>query len=89
MLAFVCSVCAVGSNACLMLGEIPFLMAGGQSYVDLVVAEALLHLVEQAAVCQLTEGRQIIIGSWWHQFHLRRAKGEGWNERVRSDYVRM
>lgn len=47
-----------------------------ESYVDLVVAKALLHLVEQAAVGQLTEGRQVIIGSWRHQLDLRKAQGE-------------
>lgn len=79
--AFLCSVCALGSDACLMLSESPFffffLVAWGQSYVDLVVAKALLHLVEQAAVCQLTEGRQVIIGSWRHQLDLRKTQGEG------------
>lgn len=40
------------------------------SYIDLVVAEAFLHLVEQAAVSQLTEGRQVIVGCRGHQLHL-------------------
>lgn len=43
------------------------------SYVDLVVAEALLHLVEEAAVGQLAEGRQVVVGSWRHQFDLRKG----------------
>lgn len=47
-----------------------------ESYVDLVIAKALLHLVEQAAVGQLTEGRQVVIGSWRHQLDLRKMQGE-------------
>lgn len=42
------------------------------SYIDLVVAKALLHLVEQAAVGQLAEGRQVVVWSWRHQFNLRK-----------------
>lgn len=48
-------------------------------YVDLVVAEALLHLVEQAAVRQLTEGRQVVIGSRRHQLHLSDTQDDGLN----------
>ncbi len=70
--AFLCCVCALGSNACFMSSGIPCVMARGGSYIDLVVAKALLHLVEQAAVSQLTEGCQVVIGSWRHQFDLRR-----------------
>lgn len=51
-----------------------------ESYVDLVVAKALLHLVEQAAVGQLTQGRQVVIGSWRHQLNLRKVLGEGLNQ---------
>lgn len=51
---------------------VPCLVARGCSYVDLVVPKALLHLVEQAAVGQLTEGRQVIVGSWRHQLDLRK-----------------
>lgn len=43
-----------------------------ESYVDLVVAKTFLHLVEKAAVSQLTEGRQIVIGCRRHQFHLKK-----------------
>lgn len=49
----------------------------GRPYIDLVVAEALLHLVEQAAVRQLAEGRQVVIGSRRHQLHLSDIQGEG------------
>lgn len=50
-----------------------------ESYVDLVIAKALLHLVEQAAVGQLTEGRQVVVGSWRHQLDLRKMQGESSN----------
>ena len=65
-------VCALGYNAWLMPSWVPCLVARGCSYVDLVVPKALLHLVEQAAVGQLTEGRQVIVGSWRHQLDLRK-----------------
>lgn len=45
-----------------------------ESHIYLVIAKPLLHLVEQAAVSQLTEGRQVIIGGWWHQLDLRRGE---------------
>lgn len=37
------------------------------TYVDLVVSEALLHLVEKAAVGQLAEGGQVIAGGRGHE----------------------
>ena len=40
------------------------------TYIYLVVAKAFLHLVEQAAVCELTERRQVIIRRRRHQLHL-------------------
>lgn len=72
-------VCALGFSACLMLSGIPCLVVRGQPYVDLVVAKALLHLVEQAAVGQLTEGCQVVIGSRRHQLDLRKMRGETQN----------
>lgn len=68
-----CSVCTLSPNACLMSrGSSQFSgTRTAESYVDLVIAEALLHLIEEAAVCQLTEGRQVVVGSWRHQFDLR------------------
>lgn len=45
-----------------------------EAYIDLVVAEPLLHLVEQAAVSQLAKGSQVIIGCRGHQFHLKKRQ---------------
>lgn len=59
--------------------EWDFLRSGtstAESYIDLVVAKALLHLIEQAAVGQLTEGCQVVIGCRRHQLHLKRKQGE-------------
>lgn len=58
------ALCVLVSDPCLLL----------RSYVDLVVAEAFLHLVEQAAVSQLAEGRQVVIGGRRHQFDLERGQ---------------
>lgn len=65
---------AQGYNACLMLKKCLCSLAQSQTYVDLVIAEAFLHLVEQAAVGELTEGRQVVVGGWRHQFNLRQAQ---------------
>lgn len=75
-----CSLCALGCNACLMWRGILFSATWGQSYIDLVVAKALLHLIEETAIRQLTEGCQIIVRSRRHQFNLRKIQGEGQNE---------
>lgn len=65
-----------GSAMSFKTAEIPnCLAAPRRPYVDLVVAEALLHLVEQAAVCQLAEGRQVVIGSRRHQLYLSDIQG--------------
>lgn len=44
------------------------------SYVDLVIAKSLLHLIKQAAVSELTEGCQVIIGCWRHKFDLKKIQ---------------
>lgn len=40
------------------------------TYIYLVIGEALLHLVEQAAVRELAEGCEVIIRGRRHQFYL-------------------
>lgn len=76
------SICSVCFSACLMLSGTSLLSGTRtvESYVDLVVAKALLHLVEQTAVGQLTERGQVVIGSWRHQLHLRAMQGENVNQ---------
>lgn len=44
------------------------------SYVDLVIAKSFLHLIQQAAVSQLAEGRQVIIGCRGHKFDLKKIQ---------------
>lgn len=57
-----------------MLEKSLFSLAQSQTYIDLVIAEAFLHLVEQAAVSELTEGCQVVVGGWRHQFNLRETQ---------------
>lgn len=45
-----------------------------ESYIDLIVAKALLHLIEQAAVGQLTERGQVIIRCRRHQLDLKKKR---------------
>lgn len=60
--------------ACLMLENRLSLVAQSQTHIDLVISEALLHLIQQAAVCELTEGCEVVVGCWRHQFNLRKGK---------------
>lgn len=44
------------------------------THVYLVVPKALLNLVQQAAIVELTQSRQVIVGSRRHQLDLRNRR---------------
>lgn len=77
--AFLCLLCVQSVFKCMFNVEWDSLFSGTrtvESYIDLVIAKALLHFIEQAAVGQLTEGRQVVIWCRRHQLDLKKIQGK-------------